>query len=76
MRMKAAVRIVDRSIDAGLDRTHSLVKEIFEQLMTLRNNDGGWSNEDITGKNHEKTDPAFTKEILNTLNSYGFTHEE
>ena len=55
---------------AGLNKNHSLVKEIFEQLTALRNNDGGWSNEDIEGKIQSQTDPLFTKNVLHTLRAY------
>jgi len=55
---------------AGIGKDHELVKEIFRQLMAMRNNDGGWSNEDIEGKIQRETDPLFTKAVLDTLRAY------
>jgi len=54
-----------------ISKDHPLVKEVFQRLMTLRNKDGGWSNEDIKGKIQSQTDPLFTKAILDTLRDYG-----
>ena len=55
---------------AGIGKDHALVKEIFSQLRAVRNNDGGWSNEDIKGKIQRQTDPLFTKAVLDTLRAY------
>lgn len=55
---------------AGMEKDHPLVKEVFEQLMSLRNDDGGWSTEDLEGKIQSQTDPLFTKNVLSTLRAY------
>jgi len=56
---------------AGFARGHELVQRIFNQLMALRNDDGGWPNEDLGGKIGNQTDPLFTKEVLEVLQAYG-----
>jgi len=46
---------------AEVSKDHPLVKEVFQRLTTLRNKDGGWSNEDIKGKIQSQTDPSSPK---------------
>jgi len=55
---------------AAIGKNHILVKEVFEQLMAARNNDGGWSNEDPKGKIQDKTDPILTNNVLAALRAY------
>jgi len=59
----------------GFKKDHFLVKELYSKLMDNRNDDGGWSNEDITGKIQSETDPVFTEEVLNTLRAFGLMQE-
>jgi len=56
---------------AGFSKDHELVRWAFIRLMELRNEDGGWSNEDREGKIQSQTDPIFTKSILVELQAYG-----
>jgi len=56
---------------AGFSKDHELVRWTFRRLMELRNEDGGWSNEDLEGKIQSQTDPIFTKAILDELQAYG-----
>jgi hypothetical protein len=56
---------------AGLSKDHELVRWTFNRLMELRNEDGGWSNEDLEGRIQSQTDPIFTKVILEELRAYG-----
>jgi len=60
---------------AGFRKDHFLVRELHNRLMDIRNDDGGWSNEDITGKLQSETDPVFTQEVLNTLRAFGLIQE-
>ena len=59
----------------GFRKDHFLVKELYSKLMDIRNDDGGWSNEDITGKIQSETDPVFTQEVLDTLRAFGLIQE-
>ena len=57
---------------SGFGRDHALVREVYEQLLALRNTDGGWANEDLEGKVQTQSDPRFTKNVLATLRAFGF----
>jgi len=57
---------------AGVGRDHTLTREIFQQLLALRNDDGGWPNEDLEGKIQSQTDPVFSKKVLEAFRAFGF----
>ncbi len=57
---------------AEISKDHPLVQEVFKRMMTLRNKDGGWSNEDNKGKIQSQTDPAFTRSVLKAFQAFGF----
>jgi len=56
----------------GISKDHALVREVFQHLLALRNEDGGWSNEDLQGKIQKRTDPLFTREVLEAFRAFDF----
>ena len=56
---------------AGFGKDHVLVEEVHEQLMALRNDDGGWSTEDLEGRIQTQSDLLFTRNVLATLQAFG-----